>query len=188
LPAGRCRKPKHNRNATNALDILATARLRLRTATLDDAAFYCALLNDPAFIEHIGDRGIRTIEQARQSMLEGPIAMQVQRGHSLYVVELKSDGTPIGMSGLIKRSTLDGIDIGYAFLPAYRGQGYALEAGIGVLAYAPTLGLRRVLAIASPNNIASNRLLLKMGMRFEHFMHLTPEDAGTNLYSIELCS
>jgi RimJ/RimL family protein N-acetyltransferase len=149
------------------LDILATERLRLRTATLDDAAFYHALVNDPAFIEHIGDRGIRTLEQARQSVLDGPIAMQVQRGHSLYVVELNTDATPIGM-------------------PAWRGLGYALEAARGVLAYAPTLGLRRVLAITSPNNIASNRLLLKLGMQFEHFMHLTPEDAGTNLYSIEV--
>jgi RimJ/RimL family protein N-acetyltransferase len=182
----RTRKPTSNRKKTDALDILATDRLRLRTATLDDAAFYCELVNDPDFIEHIGDRGIRTLEDARQSMLDGPIAMQLERGHSLYVVELKSDGTPIGMCGLIKRTTLDGIDIGYAFLSAWRRQGYALEAGLGVLAYAPTLGLRRVLAITSPNNIASNRLLLKMGMQFEHFMHLTPDDAGTNLYSIEV--
>jgi RimJ/RimL family protein N-acetyltransferase len=168
------------------LDILATERLRLRTATLDDAAFYHALVNDPAFIEHIGDRGIRTLEQARQSVLDGPIAMQVLRGHSLYVVELKMDATPIGMCGLIKRETLDGVDIGYAFLPAWRGQGYALEAARGVLDYAPALGLRRVLAIASPNNIASNRLLLKLGMQFEHFTHLLPEDAGSNLYSTDL--
>lgn len=170
------------------MDILATERLRLRTVTLDDAAFYHALVNDPAFIEHIGDRGIRTLEQARQSVLDGPVAMQLQRGHSLYLVELKDDATPIGMCGLIKRETLDGVDIGYAFLPAWRGQGYALEAAQGVLAYAPTLGLRRVLAITSPNNIASNRLLLKLGMQFQHFTHLTPEDAGANLYSVELCT
>ncbi|WP_036169784.1 GNAT family N-acetyltransferase [Massilia sp. 9096] len=168
------------------MDILATERLRLRTVTLDDATFYHTLVNDPAFIEHIGDRGIRTLEQARESVRDGPIAMQVQRGHSLYVVELKDEGRPIGMCGLIKRSTLDGVDIGYAFLPAGRQQGYALEAARGVLAYAPALGLRRVLAITSPNNIASNRLLLKLGMRFEHFTHLTPEDAGSNLYSIEV--
>lgn len=167
------------------MDILATERLRLRTITLDDAAFYYALVNDPAFIEHIGDRGIRTVEQARQSIGDGPIAMQVQRGHSLYVAELKTDGTPVGMCGLIKRETLAGVDIGYAFLPPWRGLGYALEAARGVLDYAPTLGLRRVLAIASPNNIASNRLLLKLGMRFERFTHLTPEDAGANLYSID---
>ena len=168
------------------MDILATERLRLRTVTLDDAAFYHALVNDPAFIEHIGDRGIRTLEQARQSVLDGPVAMQVQRGHSLYVVELKDDATPIGMCGLIKREKLDGVDIGYAYLQPYWRQGYAYEAGMAVLAHAPALGLRRVLAITSPNNIASNVLLRKLGMRFERFMHLVPEDAGSNLYSVDI--
>jgi RimJ/RimL family protein N-acetyltransferase len=166
--------------------ILATARLNLRTAGPDDAAFYLALVNDPDFIEHIGDRGIRDLEAARQALLDGPIAMQQERGHSLYVVELKEGGAAIGMCGLIKRDSLDGVDIGYAFLRDYRGRGYAHEAGAAVLAHAPSLGLRRVLAITSPDNIASNCLLRKMGMRFERFMHLVPDDAGTNLYSIEI--
>ena len=168
------------------MDILATERLRLRTADPDDHAFYHALVNDPAFIEHIGDRGIHTPEEARQALLDGPIAMQAMRGHSLYVVELKASGVPIGMCGLIKRDSLDGVDIGYAFLPDYRGRGYAYEAGQAVLAHAPALGLRRVLAITSPNNIASNRLLLKMGMQFERFTHLAADDPGTNLYAIDV--
>jgi RimJ/RimL family protein N-acetyltransferase len=168
--------------------ILETARLRLRSATPDDAAFYFDLVNDPAFIEHIGDRGIRSLDQAREALLGGPIAMQETRGHSLYVAELKEGGTAIGMCGLIKRDTLDEIDLGYAYLPAWRGQGYAWEAARAVLDFAPTLGIRRLLAITSPNNIASNGLLRKLGMRFERFIHLVPEDAGTNLYSIELSS
>jgi RimJ/RimL family protein N-acetyltransferase len=168
--------------------ILETARLRLRSATPDDAAFYFDLVNDPAFIEHIGDRGIRSLDQAREALLGGPIAMQETRGHSLYVAELKEGGTAIGMCGLIKRDTLDEIDLGYAYLPAWRGQGYAWEAARAVLDFAPTLGIRRLLAITSPNNIASNGLLRKLGMRFERFIHLVPEDAGTNLYSIELPS
>lgn len=168
------------------MDILATPRLRLRTAVPEDHGFYLALVNDPAFIEHIGDRGIRTLEEARQSLIDGPIAMQALRGHSLYVVELLESGAPIGMCGLIKRDTLDGVDIGYAYLPGYRGQGYAYEAGLAVLNHARTLGLARVLAIVSPANIASNRLLLKMGMRFEEFLHLTSDGPGTNLYSIDL--
>lgn len=168
------------------MHILATARLNLRTVDAGDAAFYLELLNDPAFVEQLGDRGIRTLDEARESLLGGPIAMQDERGHSLYVAELKDGATPIGMCGLIKRESLDGVDIGYAFLPAWRGQGYALEAGLAVLRFAPSLGLRRVLAITSPNNIASNYLLRKMGLRFERFVHLSPGDAGTNLYSIEL--
>ena len=168
------------------MHILATERLDLRTVEPGDAAFYLELVNDPAFIEHIGDRGIHTLEDAEEALVLGPIAMQALRGHSLYVVALKDTGVPIGMCGLIKRESLDGVDIGYAFLPHYRGQGYACEAGQGVLAYAPSLGIRRVLAITSPNNIASNYLLRKMGLRFERFVHLVPDDAGTNLYSIDL--
>ena len=170
----------------NAVDIAATPRLRLRTAVPDDAAFYFAHVNDPGFLEHIGDRGVRTPDDAVRALLDGPIAMQELRGHSLYVVELKEDGTPIGMCGLIRRETLDGVDIGYAYLQPYCGQGYAYEAGMAVLAYAPELGLRRVLAITSPNNIASNVLLRKMGMRFQRFTHLVPGDAGSNLYSVNI--
>jgi RimJ/RimL family protein N-acetyltransferase len=168
------------------VEIVHTARLRLRVATPEDTAFYHALVNDPAFIEHIGDRGIRTLDDARNALLAGPVAMQETRGHSLYVVELKEDGSLIGMCGLIKRDTLDEIDLGYAYLPGWRGQGYAYEAARAVLDYAPTLGIRRLVAIVSPANAASNGLLRKLGMRFERFTHLVPDDAGTNLYSIEL--
>jgi RimJ/RimL family protein N-acetyltransferase len=168
------------------MEILQTERLRLRTVTPDDAPFYLELVNDPAFIEHIGDRGIRTLEEACRSILEGPAAMQEARGHSLYVVELKETRVPIGMCGLIKRDTLEDIDIGYAYLPRYRGCGYAYEAARAVLDYAPTIGITRVAAITSPNNVASNQLLLKLGLRFQHFTHLKPEDAGTNLYLVEL--
>jgi RimJ/RimL family protein N-acetyltransferase len=165
--------------------ILATPRLRLRTAHPDDADFYLALVNDPGFLEHIGDRGIRTRDDALQALLDGPIAMQETRGHSLYVVELKGSGTLIGMCGLIKRETLDGVDIGYAYLAPYCGRGYAYEAGMAVLDHASALGLKRVLAITSPNNVASNGLLRKMGMRFERFVHLVPDGAGSNLYSLD---
>jgi RimJ/RimL family protein N-acetyltransferase len=168
------------------MDIIETERLRLRAITLDDAPFYVELLNDPAFIEHIGDRGIRTLEDGRRAVAEGPAAMQEALGHSLYLVELKDGGAPIGMCGLIKRDTLDDVDLGYAFLPQYRGHGYAFEAGRAVLAYAPTIGITRVAAITSPNNIASNQLLRKLGLRFQRFTHLAPDDAGTNLYLCEL--
>jgi RimJ/RimL family protein N-acetyltransferase len=166
--------------------ITETARLVVRTAMLEDAAFYHALVNDPAFIEHIGDKGIRTLDEARAALLTGPIAMQEERGHSLYVVELKDHGNPIGMCGLIKRDTLDCIDIGYAYLPDWRGQGYAYEAAQAVLAHAPTLGIERLLAIASPGNVASNGLLRKLGMRFERFTQLAPDGPGSNVYSLAL--
>jgi RimJ/RimL family protein N-acetyltransferase len=166
--------------------ILDTGRLVLRTIALDDAAFYLELINDPAFIEHIGDRGIRTLAGAREAIASGPIAMQAALGHSLYVVELKDGGAPAGMCGLIKRDTLDEVDIGYAFLPQYRGRGYACEAATAVLAYAPTIGIRRLLAITAPANAGSIALLCKLGLRFQRLAHLTPEDPGTNLYAVDL--
>ena len=165
------------------MHIFDTERLRLRTLALDDAAFYLELVNVPAFIEYIGDRGIRSLPAARQAIIDGPMAMQRALGHSLCLVELKHDGTPIGMCGLIKRDTLPETDIGYAFMPQYGGQGYATEAAAAVLAHAATLGLRRVLAITSPGNAGSKAVLRKIGMRFEKVVHLAPGDPGTLLYS-----
>jgi len=166
------------------MEVATTARLRLRAAHVEDAPFYLALLNDPGFLVHIGDRGVRTLDDARRMLQEGPVAMQAARGHSGYVVELRACGTPIGTCGLIKRPTLEDVDLGYAFLEAHRGQGYAWEAACAVLALAPSLGLRRVVAITTPGNAASNGLLRKLGMRLEGVVKLTAEDTGTNLYGI----
>lgn len=168
------------------MNILETERLRLRVISQDDAAFYLLLVNDPGFIANIGDRGIRTIEAARTAIAEGPVAMQAALGHSIYLVELKAGATPIGMSGLIKRNTLSDVDIGYAFLPQYCGHGYAFEAGVAVVAHARQIGIKRLLAITSPGNFASIRLLHKLGLQFEQMVHLTPLDPGTNLYARDL--
>ncbi|MES2756113.1 MAG: GNAT family N-acetyltransferase [Pseudomonadota bacterium] len=167
------------------MHILDTERLRLRTLELDDAEVYLKVVNEPAFIEFIGDRGIRTLEAARQAIVDGPVAMQQSLGHSLYLVERKDDGVAIGMCGLIKRETLPEVDIGYAYLPRYGGKGYATEAAAGVLAYAGGIGIRRLLAITSPGNAASNAVLKRIGMRFDEVVYLTPEDPGTLLYSYD---
>ena len=168
--------------------ILDTERLALRTIAPDDAPFYLELVNDPAFLEYIGDRGIRNLDAAREAIANGPVAMQAALGHSLYVVELKDGGAPIGMCGLIKRETLDDVDIGYAFLPQYRGRGYAREAAAAVCAFAPTLGIRRLMAIASPGNAGSIALLLKLGLRFQRLAYLTADAPGTNVYAADLPS
>lgn len=168
--------------------ILRTARLRLRLAAPGDAAFYLELVNDPAFIAHIGDRGLRTLDAAARAIEEGPVAMQRSRGHSLYVVELLDGGTPIGLSGLVKRDALDDVDIGYAFLARHRGQGYAFEAAQAVAGHARTLGIARLAAITDPENAASIGLLLKLGLRFERFAVLTPGQPGVNVYLMELAA
>ncbi|MDQ1829442.1 GNAT family N-acetyltransferase [Massilia scottii] len=171
------------------MKILETARLALRTVEAADAPFYLEVVNDPGFIANIGDRGIRTLEAARLHIENGPVKMQEALGHAIWLVALKDSGVAIGMCGLIKRETLPEVDIGYAFLPAWRGQGYALEAAGGALAYArDTLGMARLLAITSPRNTASSALLEKLGLRFEKIVHLTPEDPGTRLYTMELCA
>jgi RimJ/RimL family protein N-acetyltransferase len=162
--------------------ILDTERLRLRTLALDDAPFYLEVVNTPGFIQFIGDRGIRTVDAAREAIAGGPMAMQESLGHSLYLVERKEDGAPIGMCGLIKRDSLADVDIGYAFLPEFGGKGYATEAAAGVLAYAPSVGIRRLVAITSPGNDASDAVLRRIGMRFEKLVYLTPEDTGTQLF------
>lgn len=165
--------------------VLATPRLVLRTARLGDAALYLALINDPDFIAYVGDRGIRTLDGARQALRDGPLRMQAELGHSTYVVQ-RRDGVAIGMSGLIRRVGLDGVDIGYALLPAYRGHGYALEAAQGLVEYAKNgLGLPRLLAIVDPENHTSVSLLQKIRLHFVKIMRLSPHDTDVHLYAIE---
>lgn len=147
--------------------VLQTERLRLRHMTPDDAEFMLGLLNDPGWHRFIGDRGIRTVDGAREHIVKGPIAMVARLGFGFYLVERKADGRPLGLCGLAKRDFLDDVDIGYAFLPEYGGQGYAFEAAQGVLAHARALGLTRLVATVVPDNEASIRLLEKLGLRFE---------------------
>ncbi|NHZ98217.1 GNAT family N-acetyltransferase [Massilia sp. CCM 8734] len=171
------------------MKILDTARLVLRTVEAADAPFYLELVNDPDFLLHIGDRGIRTLDAARAHIDNGPVRMQAVLGHAIWLVAHKESGAPIGMCGLIKRDTLPEVDLGYAFLPAWRGQGYAVEAARAVVGYArERLGLARLLAITSPHNTASGALLEKLGLRFDKIVHLTPEDPGTRLYAMQLCA
>ena len=168
------------------MKILETARLVLRTVEVEDAPFYLNLVNQPSFIANIGDRGIRTLAVAREAIASGPVAMQASLGHSIYLVELKDSGVAIGMSGLIKRDTLDEVDIGYAYMPAYARQGYALEAARAVVEHARTVvGLRRLLAITALDNAASGALLEKLGMRFDRVVHLAP-GSSSRLYHLDL--
>lgn len=150
-----------------------TPRLTLRVLTPDDAAFYLELVNDPSFLEHIGDKGVRSLAQARAAIANGPAAMQLRAGFSLYAMQRKEDGALIGMCGLVQRDTLPGIDIGYALLPAYRGHGYCYEAASAVVAHArDDFRLPRLLGIVSPDNAASHAMLQKLGLRYrERIVH-----------------
>jgi RimJ/RimL family protein N-acetyltransferase len=159
--------------------ILETERLNLRRFSADsDAPFALTLLNEPSFLQYIGDKKVRNLDDARQYLLNGPIASYEKNGFGLYAVELKESQTSIGMCGLIKREELPEPDIGFAFLPEFWKKGYAFEAAAAVMKDArETLNLDRILAIVNPENYASMKLLERLGLRFERML-----DHGTKLY------
>lgn len=166
------------------LTVLETDRLRLRElSAADDPGFVLHLLNDEAFIRYIGDRGVRTLEDAERYILDGPVDSYTRNGFGLYCVELIETGDPIGICGLVKRPALADPDIGFAFLPEFRAHGYALEAARAALEHARhDLRLRRILAIVSPDNERSERLLLKLGMRYECRIRITDEKTPLKLF------
>jgi [ribosomal protein S5]-alanine N-acetyltransferase len=161
---------------------LHTARLRLRRFTLDDADFIVALVNDPDWIRNIGDRKVRTVEDARAYLRRGPLALYERHGFGLYLVSLAGTGERIGMCGLVKRDGLEHVDIGFAFLPAWRGHGFAEESARAVLVHARELGLGKVVAIVSPGNGPSIRLLEKIGMRAAGPLRLPKGEEDVMLY------
>ena len=164
--------------------VLETDRLILRQLSLNDAEFILELLNEPSFIRYIGDKGVRNLEDARRYIREGPMQSYERNGFGLYLVELKENQTPIGISGMVRRETLPGADIGFAFLPGYWSQGYAVESAAAVMKYArEVLQLDQILAITSPDNEASARLLGKIGLRFERMMKLSADAAEVKLFS-----
>lgn len=167
--------------------VLETERLVLRHLDVSDARFIVALLNEPAFLHYIGDRQVRSTEDAVAYILQGPAASYRQHGFGLDLVQLKADGIPIGICGLIQRDYLPDPDIGYAFLQQYWSKGYAVEAAAGVLQHARlVLGLPRLLAITAPDNIGSIRVLEKIGMVFDKTFQQPSQSTPSRLYCIDL--
>ena len=165
------------------MTILETQRLVLRRISVDDAEFILELLNQPSFLRYIGDKEVRSVADAVQYIQAGPIASYERFGFGLYLVELKETGVSIGMCGLLKRDTLPEVDIGFAFLPSYWSLGYALESASAVMNYGrEVLGLRRIVAITSPDNDASIRLLEKIGLRFERMIKLSEDQSEVRLF------
>ena len=144
--------------------VAETGRLRLRRPTAADADFFLELLNDPGFLEHIGDRGIRDLDAARGYVETAVLSSYQRHGYGMCVVEVKESGARAGLCGLVRRDWLDHTDLGYAFLPAFRGRGYAEESAAAVLADAAgRLDIGRLVAIVSPSNSRSMSLLEKLG-------------------------
>lgn len=155
------------------MTVTETERLQLRRLTLDDAAFILDIVNQPSWLANIGDKGVRSLDDARHYLLHGPMAMYERHGFGLYAVERRDDGALMGMCGLIKRDTLDDVDLGYALLPGYWSQGYGREAAAATLEHGMRdCGLRRIVAIVSPHNDGSIRLLEDVGFDFERMLVL----------------
>lgn len=164
--------------------ILQTERLRLREFNIDDAELMLEILNEPAFIRFVADRHVRTTREAAAYLQEKLLPSYAQHGFGFYVVELKKNGAAIGMCGLIRRESLDDVDIGFSVLERFWGQGYAIEAARAVMDYArTTLRLARVVAITAPDNVRSAAVLEKLGLRFEKMIHMPGYGEKTRLFS-----
>lgn len=168
--------------------VAVTTRLTLHLMTVNDAPFMLGLLNEPSFHEYIGDRGVRTLDGARQYLLTGTIASYGFNGFGMYLVRERGIGTPVGICGLVHRMGLDDADLGFALLPEFWGRGYAVEAAAAVLEYAwRGLGLLRVVAIVSSGNTRSVRVLEQVGFAYERMVQLFDNAAFVQLFQRELC-
>jgi RimJ/RimL family protein N-acetyltransferase len=164
--------------------IVDTPRLLIRELTEDDAEFIFGLVNEPSFLENIGDKGVRNLEDARQFILEGPWASHREQGYGQFLVELKESGDPIGVCGILYREALDVSDIGCAYLPKYWRQGYGYESAVALMEYGrSTLGIEKIVGLTSQDNLASIKMLEKLEMSFERMVKMSDDDPGTALYS-----
>jgi RimJ/RimL family protein N-acetyltransferase len=166
-------------------EVLVTPRLRLRYVVDADAPFLLDLVNEPGWLQYIGDRGVRTLDDARRYVADGPQRMYAAHGLGLYLVERLADHAPVGLCGLLRRETLPDVDLGFALAERFQGHGYAYEAAAATLQYAwDRLHLPRVVAIVMPGNATSRRLLERLGMVAEGTVRLAPDAEELLLYGV----
>jgi RimJ/RimL family protein N-acetyltransferase len=165
------------------MNVIRTARLRLRELELRDDEFILQLLNEAAFLRFIGDKGVRTLSDARDYIWKGPMDSYRRFGFGLYLASLRNGGLPIGICGLVKRDNLADVDVGFAFLSRYWSQGYATESAAAVLAHGEEqLQLVRIVAITAPDNHGSIAVLEKIGLRFERMIKLSENSPELKLF------
>lgn len=164
--------------------IIETSRLILRELNFEDDAFILKLFNEPSFIDNIGDKKVRTLEDAQNYLSTGPMLSYIKNRFGLLCVVLKENNVPIGICGLIKRDMLEDIDIGYAFLPEFCSKGYAIESASAVKEYANNnLEINRLIAVVKPGNESSIKLLKKMNFVFEKMVKLSPDEEEIKLFA-----
>jgi ribosomal-protein-alanine N-acetyltransferase len=168
------------------VSIAETPRLRLRLLSLEDAPFILELYSDPDFVRNVGDRGVHSLDDARRYLESGLVASYAKYGFGLYLVELTSLGTPIGLCGLLRRDSHEDVEIGFAMLPGFRGQGYTVEAARAALDLGlNALGLTRIVAIAAPANFASAHILERLGMKYERRVFFTAGGGESSLFVLD---
>lgn len=164
-----------------------TERLILRPTSEDDAGFIFALLNTPNWFRYIGDRNVKSVEEAKVYITKKMQPQLERLGYSNYTVIRKIDEVKLGTCGLFDREGLEGIDIGFAFLSEFERQGYAFEAANRIIkACMEDFGLSQIKAITTQENIASQMLLKKLGLRFRHIMQLPNKEEKLLLYELEI--
>jgi RimJ/RimL family protein N-acetyltransferase len=165
--------------------ILPTAeRLVFAPLSLDDADFIVALLNDPDFRRHIGDRGVRHRGDVEGYLRAGPLKSYVEHGFGLLKLVEKATGSPVGVAGLLQRAGLADVDVGYALLPGFRRRGFATEACEALIRLgAEQFALTRLVAIVSPDNARSIAILVRAGFSFEGDVRLPTDSADVHLYA-----
>jgi RimJ/RimL family protein N-acetyltransferase len=165
---------------------LHTDRLILRHFSLDDAAIVLKLLNEPSFKKFVGDKGIKTLDDARSYLEKGPLESYVSNGYGVYLTLDALAEFPVGMCGLFKRDNLEQPDIGFAFFAHSCGKGYARESARAVIEHArETLALTMVCAVVDADNIRSTSLLEKLGFQYKRPYRMPNGDVDLNYY--ELC-
>lgn len=151
------------------MPIAETQRLVISKFTVKDAPFFLELANSPTWIKYIGDRNLKTVEDAEEYIKSRPLKSYSDFGFGFYKLLLKEENLkPIGTCGLVKREELDDVDIGFAMLPDYEGKGFGFESSNAILELAKNkFKIKRISAITLPNNNKSIKLLEKLGLTFE---------------------
>ena len=168
------------------MSILRTERLLLSRLSYADCEFIVELLNEPSFKRYIGDKKVRSHEDAKEYLRNGPVGSYERHGFGMFLVRDKIDSTPMGMCGLVKREEFDAPDVGFAFLQRFWGQGYAVESAIAVLEYGKNvLQLPRIIAMVDSDNGASVRLVVKLGMTFATMARMPGESQDISMYTTE---
>ena len=164
---------------------LETERLTMRPMSAEDAEFILELYNSPKFIEFIGDRNIKTREDAEKYITEKFLLQHEKLGFGNYLIIRKSDGCKVGSVGIFEREGLDVHDIGFSFLPEYEGKGFGFESASELLATAvEEFKLKNISAITTKTNFSSQKLIEKLGLKFQKMVKLPNDDEELLYYEM----